>query len=385
MSGLGFGLIGSGYMGRAHAIALGGVANVFCDVEVPRRVAIADVSLERASAAARELHFERGLDDWRRLLDDPAVDVVDICTPNHLHFDMALAALQAGKHVYCEKPLGLTVAECEVLAAQANGSRVVHGVGLNYTANPLIREARNIIRSGEIGEPLAFSGRYFEDYLANPGAPFSWRCDRALAGAGALADLGAHLINMVHYLVGPATRVLGDLRTVITERHDPLLGVPRAVENDDIARAVLELGGGATANLEISRVASGYKCGLTFEVFGTRGGLSFDQERMNELRLYDAGAVAGRLGFRTLLAGPAHGDYARFCPAPGHGLGINDLKTIEIHDLMMAIRHDRPFYPDFGEGLAVQRVIDAVERSSAAGAWCDVTPTTSVSPRENLP
>ncbi len=194
--------------------------------------------------------------------------------------------------------------------------------------------------------------------------------------------LGAHLINMVHYLIGPTRRVLADLRTVVAERYDPAGGRTRAVENDDIARAVIELDGGATATLEMSRVASGHKCGLTFEVFGTHGSLSFDQERMNELRLYDADQPPGRTGFKTLLTGPAHGDYARFCPAPGHGLGINDLKTIEIHDLIRAIDQKRSFYPDFEEGANVQRVMAAIERAGATGGWCDVAPAESGPVRE---
>lgn len=382
MSSLGFGLIGSGFMGRAHAIALGSVGGIFADIEPPRRVAVADVDAERAAAAARDLKFDIGHSDWRRLLDDPGIDVIDICTPNHLHFEMARAALAAGKHVYCEKPLALTAEQAESLAGLAGQSGVVTGVGLNYTANPLIREARALIAGGEIGTPVAFSGRYFEDYLASPDAPYGWRCARELAGSGALADLGAHLINMVHYLMGPARRVQADLRTVIPERRDPADGAMRAVENEDIARAVIELHGGATASLEISRVASGYKCGLTFEVFGTRGSLSFDQERMNELRLYDADQAAGRAGFKTVLAGPAHGDYARFCPAPGHGLGINDLKSIEIHDLIRAIDQKRPFYPDFAEGANVQAVMAAIEQASATGGWCDVAPAQSGPLRE---
>ncbi len=370
-SSLGFGLIGSGFMGRAHALALSTVATVFDDVAPPRRVLVADADAAAADRAAHSLGFERATGDWQALVADPEIDVVDICTPNHLHFDMASAALRAGKHVHCEKPLALDAAQCEILVALAREAGVVHGVGLNYTANPLLREARDLIAAGEIGEPRAFAGRYFEDYLADPDGPFGWRCERALAGSGVLADLGAHLINLVHFLVGPSRRVLGDLRTVIGERADPT-GRRRRVENDDIARAVVELDHGVTATLEMSRVAFGYKCGLSFELFGSHGSLSFDQERMNELRLYESAQPANRAGFRTLLAGPRHGDYARFCPAPGHGLGINDLKTIEIHDLIRAVDGGPSFYPDFGEGLAVQRVIDAIEQSSATGGWCDV-------------
>lgn len=368
----GFGLIGTGFMGRAHAIALHEVASVFEDVPAPRCVAVADRDEAHARAAAPSLGFERAVADWRRLLDDPDVDVVDICTPNHLHAEMAQAALAAGKHVYCEKPLAIDAAEAATLAAQAAASGKVHAVGLNYTANPLIRVARDILRSGEIGEPVSFSGRYFEDYMASPDVPFSWRCERRLAGSGALGDLGSHLINMLHFLLGGVRRLTAATETVIATRHDPATGEARAVENEDLARALIELESGLPATLEISRVASGRKCGLEFQVFCSKGALAFDQERMNELRLYSGADARGRRGYRTILAGPEHGDYARFCPAPGHGLGINDLKVIEIHNLIAAIQGGAAFYPDFTEGLNVQRVMAAIERSAAGRSWVTI-------------
>lgn len=369
MAKLGFGLIGSGFMGRAHAIALHAVGAVFDEIEAPACVCIADQDDARASRAARELGFDRGTADWSSMLADPDIDVIDICTPNYLHFDMALATLEAGKHVYCEKPLALDVAQAAELAGVASRSPVVHAVGLNYTTNPLIQTAREIVASGEIGEAVHFSGSYFEDTMASPDVPWSWRCERRLAGAGALADLGSHLINMLHFLLGNPKRLLGDVHTVIAARRDPVSGAMRTVENEDYARALVELESGLPATLQTSRVATGYKCGLRFEIFGTRGSLGFDQERMNELRLYTSDQAAGRAGFKTVLAGPAHADYARFCPAPGHGLGINDLKVIEIRNLVRAIERGENFYPDFAEGLLVQQVMAAIEQSSQERAW----------------
>lgn len=372
MKNLGFGLIGSGFMGRAHAIALQAVGTVFSDIAAPRCVTLADHDEQAAKRAARELNFERGSGDWRTLLDDPDVDVIDICTPNYLHSEMAQAALEAGKHVYCEKPLTLDVDEAAKLAALAVKTGKAHVVGFNYIANPMLHAAKEIIAAGEIGEPSGFSGRYFEDYMASPAVPFSWRCERRLAGAGALADLGSHLINMLHFLLGPVARVNGDVRTLVPVRRDPASGEERKVENEDIARALIDLESGVPATIEISRVATGKKCGLVFDLYGTKGSLSFDQERMNELRLYKTGQAGGREGYTTLLAGPQHADYARFCPAPGHGLGINDLKIIEIHNLIAAIQGGTACYPDFTEGLQVQQVMSAIEQSSSTGTW--VTP-----------
>jgi len=342
---------------------------VFDDVTAPRCVAVADQDATRAAGVAEHLGFERGVADWREVLDDPAVDVVDICTPNYLHAEMALAAIRAGKHVYCEKPLALDVDEAQQLATAAAEAGVVHAVGLNYTTNPMLVVARDMIAAGEIGEPLSFSGRYLEDYMTSAEVPFSWRCERRLAGSGALGDLGSHLINLLHFLLGRPQRLVANLNTLVTERTDPATGARRKVENEDIASALIELESGIPATFEISRIATGYKCGLTFEVAGTRGAIGYDQERMNELRVYDVGAADGRRGFRTILAGPEHGDYGRFCPAPGHGLGINDLKVIEIRRLLQAIEHGAPFWPDFHEGLAVQRVMAAMEASAKAGEW----------------
>ncbi len=372
MSGLGFGLIGTGFMGRAHAIALHEVAAAFNDIARPRAVCVSDRNDEQAARAAAELRFERATGNWRALLDDPAIDVIDICTPNHLHFEMARAAVAAGKHVYCEKPLALDVEEAATLAAEARASGLVHAVGLNYTTNPMLQVARELIAAGEIGDVVHFTARYFEDYMSDPAGPFTWRCERALAGSGALADLGSHVINLMHFLVGRPKRLLGEVHTAIPERLDPATGARRRVENEDIARAFIELETGIPATLEISRIATGRKCALTFDVYGTRGSVSFDQERMNELKLYGADQSAARAGYKTILAGPAHGDYARFCPAPGHGLGINDLKVIELHNFIRAVERGERFYPGFDEGLAVQRVMEAIEASAAERAWVHV-------------
>jgi predicted dehydrogenase len=370
------GLIGSGYMGRAHAIAMHSVAATFGAEYRIECAVLADSSAAAAERAAESLGFARSTGDWREIVRDPNIDLVDICTPNHLHAEMALAALAAGKHVYCEKPLALDLAQTIAVAEAAERSGMCHAMGFNYICNPMVQVARQIIQAGELGEIVAFHGRYFEDYMCDPSAPYTWRCQRRLAGSGALADLGSHLINMTHFLLGPIVRVCGTLQTVHRERAEPGSGVYRPVENDDMAWALVELDSGLGGTFEISRIATGFKCGLAVQVHGTRGTLSFDQERMNELRLYRTGDPDGRRGFRTILAGPEHPDYAAFCPAPGHGLGINDLKVIEIRNVVRAIRTGEPAVPDFAEGLRVQRVMTAIEQSAAQGRWLHVDEVT---------
>jgi predicted dehydrogenase len=367
-----FGLIGSGYMGRAHAIALHSVAAAFgsdCAVEC---VALAEVTPQRAQQAAESLGFAASTADWRALVADPGIDVVDICTPNHLHAEMALAAIAAGKHVYCEKPLALDMQESAAIVAAARRAKICNVIGFNYICNPMVQVAREMIAAGELGDVVSFRGSYLEDYMSDPAVPYSWRCQRKLAGAGALADLGSHLINMGHFLLGPIARVSTNLRTVHNHRVDHGSGERRPVENEDMAQALIEFSSGVRGTLEISRVATGYKCGLAVEVHGTRGTLLFDQERMNELKFYSAADVAGRRGFRTILAGPEHADYAAFCPAPGHGLGINDLKVIEIRNLIRGIRSGGAASPDFAEGLGVQQVMTAMELAARQRSWIDV-------------
>jgi predicted dehydrogenase len=366
-----FGLIGSGYMGRAHAIALHSAAAAFGAEYAVECVTLADATRQRAQEAAQALGFANGTADWRALVADPGIDVVDICTPNYLHAEMALAAIAAGKHVYCEKPLALDLKESHAVVDAARRAKVCNVIGFNYICNPMLQVAREMIAGGELGEVVGFRGSYLEDYMSDPGMPYSWRCQRKLAGSGALADLGSHLINMGRFLLGPIARVSANLQTVHGQRVDAG-GERRTVENEDMVQALVEFSSGVSGTMEISRIATGYKCGLAFEVHGTRGTLLFDQERMNELKFYSSADRAGRRGFRTILAGPEHPDYAAFCPAPGHGLGINDLKVIEIRNLIRAIRSGTDASPDFSEGLRVQQVMSAMELAAQQRSWVDV-------------
>lgn len=373
MHSLRFGLIGTGFMGKAHAIALQSVGTVFPEVPAPKLECLVDRDAGRARELADAWGFSRAADDWQALCNDPDIDAVSICTPNNMHKEMAFAAAAAGKHIWCEKPLGLTGPEAREIWQAAEEAGVRTSMGFNYMCNPLIALARDLIESGEIGEIFNFRGNYQEDYLSDPQAPFSWRCLRSEGGSGALNDLGTHLINMAEYLLGPMSSVFGTLATVHPQRTDPSSGELRDVENEDIAQVLTRFEKGPVGTMEISRVGTGKKCGLEFEIFGSKGALRFDQERMNEIRLFRTGEPAAESGYRTILAGPQHPDYARFCPAPGHGLGINDLKIIEARNFLQSIATDTPVYCDFANGWRVQAIVDAVERSHRDQQWVDVT------------
>ncbi|MBW5801871.1 Gfo/Idh/MocA family oxidoreductase [Halomonas elongata] len=375
MADLKFGLIGTGFMGKAHAIALKAAPTVFSLPAFPVCELLAEVDAEQAARKARELGFARSTGDWKALVEDPDVDVVDICAPNFLHKEMALAAIAAGKHVYAEKPLALSAVDAQAMVEAAEAAGVKTLVGFNYIRNSATQLAREIVQSGEIGELVHFRGRHNEDYLADPTKPHDWHTRRATAGAGALGDLGSHILNMAEYLTGQRIgEVCGQLQTVIPQRALPDGGGGmEEVENDDQAQALLRFDGGLIGNLETSRVATGRKMGLAYTLTGTRGSIIFDQERMSELQLYKHTGPEGRRGFSTLLIGPEHPDYAAFSPAPGHGLGYNDQKIIEIRDLVEGIVGDRPLYPNFREAARVNRLIEAIERSHLEGNWVSVS------------
>ncbi len=377
------GLIGSGFMGKSHAAAYRNVPLVFEPSAEPVLELLADIDEEVARKAAGALGFRRSTGDWRALVEDPAVDVVDITSPNHLHSEMALAAIAAGKPVYCEKPLALTAADALAMTEAAEAAGIKTLVGFNYLKNPATGLVKRIIDEGGIGDIVHFRGTFDQDALADPMQPFSWRFSKDLAGSGALGDLGSHVINLAQYLVGGIEEVCGQTQTLITRRPVVESGAGyrakaaadaelREVENEDQVQALLRFANGAGGTIESSRIASGRKLWLTYEVTGTRGAISFTQERMNEVELYRADDPSAEQGFRTILIGPDHPPYGDFHPIAGIGLGYNDQKIIEAWELIEGIAADRPLQPDFRAGLETCRVIDAVLLSAAERRWVSV-------------
>lgn len=358
-------LIGSGFMGRAHAMAFAAAARTFELGVTPVLEIIADRDEATANEAARTLGFARATGDWQSAVRDPAVDLVAITTPNILHTPIALAAIAAGKPVYCEKPLAVTLADAAEMTRAAEAADLPTAVGFTYLFNPMIAVAREIVRGGEIGEVTAFRGIHAEDFMASAEAPFNWRCEPENAG-GALADIGSHCIAMARHIVGEIAAVSGRLHIAHRQRSG------RAVMIDDQADAVVRFESGATGTISASWIATGRKMGLAFEVSGTKGSIAFTQERFNELQLYRP-AGAGRAGFTTIFAGPEHGDYGAFCPASGHQIGYNDLKTIEAKSAIDAVMRRPSAAKDFREAWAVMCVDDAIRRSACEECWVEVT------------
>lgn len=368
------GLIGTGYIGRCHAIAYAQAPTLFPLKGKLQLEYLAEINQELAEQKALEFGFNRATGDWRKLVADPNVDVVDICTPNFLHKEIALEAIKHGKHVYSEKPLALTAADAKEMVEAAKKAGVKTLVGFNYIKNPTTQLARQIIQNGEIGEVVHFYGTHNEDYLASPNTPIDWHCYKAKAGLGTLGDLAAHIVSMAHYLVGEEiVSVVGDMQTVITERPNPHnLAEKVKVENEDQATAIVRFANGVMGTIESSRIACGRKMGLTYVVTGTKGSLSYTQERMAELKLYLHDDDKPRQGFKTILVGPEHPDYAAFCVSAGHGIGFNDQKAVEIRDLVNGIAADDRMFPDFEEGYKVSRVLEAIAKSAEEKRWVEV-------------
>jgi predicted dehydrogenase len=364
------GLLGTGFMGKCHALAWNAVAPTFGDVPRPRLVALGEATQELAERRALEFGFERATTDWRALVTDPDVDVVSITTPNNFHADMAIAALEAGKHVWCEKPMATSLADAERMGAAARASGCVAVLGYNYIQNPIVRLMRRLLECGEIGTVNHVRIEMDEDFMADPNAPFAWK-NEAGSGYGALDDFGVHPLSLIHTLLGGIARVCGHMSKAYPDR--PLAdGGRRPVETNDIATVLIELANGASGLLAFNRAAWGRKGRIFVQIFGSRGTLAYDQERFNEVQLYTANGPEETRGFRTILAAPDHPPYDRFTPAPGHGLGFNDLKVIECRQLLGRIAGEATTLIDFDEGLSIERIVDAIARSSRAGAWVDV-------------
>lgn len=367
---LSIGLIGTGYMGKCHALAWNAVKPVFGDVPDIRLLHLGEANDELATAKAAALGFERASGDWRKVIADREVDVVSITTPNGFHAEMAIAALQAGKHVWCEKPMATTLADAEAMLAAARISGKVAILGYNYIQNPAIRHIAKLLDENAIGAVNHLRIEMDEDFMADPAAPFMHRHESS-SGHGALDDFGVHPLSLVGTLFGKVARVFGDMAKPYGTRLAPD-GSPRAVEVHDIATMLLRLENDASGVIALNRAAWGRKGRIAIQIFGSKGSILYDQERMNEFQLYLTSDRTAEQGFRAVLTAPHHQPYDRFVPAPGHGLGFNDLKIIECRALIGRLQGEETVAITFEEGIFIERTVDAVARSFREGRWVEV-------------
>jgi predicted dehydrogenase len=382
----GIGMVGYAFMGQAHSQGWRNARSFFDPALTPRLVAIGGRDAEAAGEMARRFDWQHVETDWRALVARDDVDLVDICTPGDTHAEIAVAALEAGKHVLCEKPLANSVEEAVVMAeaaARARAKGVRSMVGFTYRRVPAIAHARRLVAEGRLGEIRHVRAQYLQDWLVDPESPLTWRLQKERAGSGALGDIGAHVIDLTQFITGERISGVSALtETFVKERPLPgavhglsaEVGTGRGqVTVDDAALFIGRFTGGALASFEATRFATGRKNAIRLEVNGSEGSLAFDFEDMNVLQVYAAGTPATESGFtRVLVTEPEHPYVEHWWPA-GHGLGYEHGFTHQAADLLDAIAQGRDPEPSFADGLAVQRVLAAVETSAATGAaWTPV-------------
>jgi predicted dehydrogenase len=383
---LGVGMVGYAFMGAAHSQAWRTVGRVFDVGLAPDMVALCGRDRERATEAAERLGWRSVETDWKQLVGRDDVDLVDICTPGDTHAEIAVAALAAGKHVLCEKPLANTVAEAEAMAAAA-ARAAEHGVrsmvAFNYRRVPALALARQLVAAGRLGTIRHVRAQYLQDWIVDPEFPLVWRLDRTKAGSGALGDIGAHIVDLAQFITGDLiTGVSALTETFVKER--PLVassaglageaGTERGpVTVDDAALFTARFGSGALGAFEATRFAAGRKNAMRIELNGSAGSVAFDFESMNELSFHDHTEDPDTAGFRRILVTePTHPYLSAWWP-PGHLLGYEHSFTHEVRDLLAALVEQRDPEPSFADGLRVQRVLAAVEASAAADSiWTTV-------------
>ncbi|MBE2315856.1 Gfo/Idh/MocA family oxidoreductase [Solirubrobacter sp. CPCC 204708] len=377
---IGVGVIGFGWLGQAHSRSLLRIPTLFPERADTKLVACADPLPERREDAVRSFGFERATDDWRVVMDAPDIDAVWVAAPNMLHVELVEAAAAAGKHVFCEKPVGGTPAQ--TLRAEASARDVISGVGYNYRWAPLVRYARQLIADGVLGEITNYRGRFFSMYGSDPLGVLSWRFLVDQAGHGVTTDLMSHSVDLAHMLLGPITRVVGTTETFIAERPLPTAAGSHygrgaatdpkgAVTNEDYAAMLCEFANGARGTFEASRSIIGPESQMAFEVYGTKGALSWNLEKLNELQLY---LVEDELhtGYRTVYGGDRFPYHGHFVPGSANGIGFEDLVVIEDYEFCRAVADERPFEPGFEQAVQWVHVQDALLRSAESGRWEDV-------------
>ncbi|MEI8409915.1 MULTISPECIES: Gfo/Idh/MocA family protein [unclassified Kribbella] len=385
MTNLGIGLIGYAFMGAAHSQAWRSAPRFFDLPLNPEMSVLCGRNPDAVAAAATKLGWKETETDWRKLLGRDDIQLIDVCTPGDSHAEIAIAALEAGKHVLCEKPLANTVEEAEAMtaaaaAAAAKGIRSM--VGFTYRRVPAIALARQLVAEGKIGTIRHVRAQYLQDWIADPEAPLSWRLDKEKAGSGALGDIGAHIIDLTQFITGDTiAEVSGQLETFVKERpvaaeHSGLAGTAGSergpVTVDDAAVFLAKFGSGALGVFEATRFATGRKNAIRIEINGSLGSLAFDFEDMNLLHFYDATEDATTAGFRRILATESAHPYVGAWWPPGHLLGYEHGFTHQVVDLVTAIADEADPTPSFADGLQVQRVLAAVEASSTSRQWQEI-------------
>jgi predicted dehydrogenase len=368
---IGVGLLGPTGIGQAHAHAYTLVRQVLWPAAaVPRLVRVSGRQMAKAELTRARYGFERAGESWQDLVSDPAVQVLDNCAPNHLHLEPTLAAIRAGKHVFCEKPLGRTAAEARTLRDAATQAGIVHMVGFNYRFLPAVAFARRMVEDGRLGRIYHFRARFADASFLDPEAPFTWHQDAEMAGSNALLDLGSHLVDLARFLVGEPEAVCGAVATFTSERPDPVSGRRRRVETEDAFEATVEFVDGALGSLSGTNMAAGRRAHMTFELNGSGGTLVFDLERLNSLWIHLLGERPAGGGLREVHVTDGDHPYGGTWWPPGHSIGWDASLVHELGHLLGAVRKRSSVAPlgaTFDDGYRCAVVCDAILEAARSG------------------
>jgi predicted dehydrogenase len=379
---LGVAVVGFGWMGRVHTRAYARVPHHFPQLGVrPQLVVVAEEVPGRAEEAAAQFGFASTTRDWREVAADPRVEAVSITAPNVLHREIGVAMAEAGKHIWIEKPVGLTAGDARAVADAVARAGVQGAVGFNYRNAPAVEAARDLIASGGIGTVTHARLRLLSDYAAHPEAALTWRYERGRGGSGVLGDLASHGADLARFLLGEITSLTADTAVFLTERPRPAGatagharaagGAPGPVENEDYVGCLLRFASGARGVLEACRVSVGEQNNYGFEVHGTRGAVFWDFRRMNELRV-SRGTAYQDQPVSTVHVGPGAGEYGAFQPAAANAMGYDDLKVIEAHRFLRSVAEGTPYGTTLADAVHSAAVLDAMVRSAASGTWVSV-------------
>ena len=366
------GLIGHKFMGRAHSHALRHVST-FLDLDSPPVMKVICGIEDDLAEVARRYGWQSFTHSWEEVVGNPEIDIVDIATPGNTHWQIALAAAREGKHILCEKPLALTPREAREMYEAAESAGVKHVVNFNYRRLPAVRLARNLIAEGQLGTIYHFRGTYQQDWPLDPHFPFIWRMDKAIAGAGSMADKGSHVVDLARYLVGEFAEVASSSAIFVKERPLPGPSDSKAeVTTDDAAVFIARFQNTALGVFETSRMSAGHKNSLVFEVNGSKGSIVFDLERLNELQFYTTSDPEKAKGFRTIMVTELCHQYVKGWWPPGHVLGWEHTFVHQYYEFLTAIARNSATSPSFYDGLMNQEVLAAIETAATTKRWAKV-------------
>ncbi|MYR43703.1 Gfo/Idh/MocA family oxidoreductase [Streptomyces sp. SID5910] len=379
---LGVAVVGFGWMGRVHTRAYARVPHHYPRLPLrPELIAVAEEVPGLAEEAAAQFGFASATRDWRDVAADPRVRAVSITAPNFLHREIGTAMAEAGKHIWIEKPVGLTTGDARAVADAVAGAGVQGAVGFNYRNAPAVETARELIASGEIGAVTHARFRLFSDYAAHPEGALTWRYERARGGSGVLGDLASHGADLARFLLGDIVSLTADTAVFLPERARPTAatagharaagGEPGPVENEDYVGCLLRFASGARGVLEACRVSVGEQNAYGFEVHGTRGAVFWDFRRMNELGV-SRGTAYQDQPVSTVHVGPGHGEFAAFQPGAANAMGYDDLKVVEAHRFLRSIAEGVPCGATLTDAVHSAAVLDAMARSAERRSWVDV-------------